>query len=972
MSHSKKSVPFHSIVNIRPKGREGASVRFHLLAFLLALLAVQEARSSILDFNLPSSETIYTSAEVDGFLITSEHFHLFGDGYFASNGTTYLSYEAGRGRPFTISRVGGGTFSLRGLDGAEAVTTSPVDRPSAEAIEVLGYRADGTTVSMQMQLDGVHDGGAHGSGNDFQSFSLPESFSNLTAVYFQGIRADGRDGGIAVDNLNIDTGEVPSDSVPPTVSMTSPVAGGVAGTITLAATATDTNGVVGVQFRVDGVNLGAEVLLAPYSITLNTATLTNGTHTITAVARDTSNNVGTSSVVVDVANSSVSGVPYYLNFDGADDYLEVADSDSLSFGNGATDTPLSVELWFRPESMTLKQNLVGKWGTSNTTREYKLYLAAGTIRLDLMDGARQAIVSAYTSGSQTALTGGWHHLAITYDGRGGATAANGITIFVDGVAVPIARISNASYTAMSNTSAALQIGREAAASKHYFGGLDEIRLWRVLRTPADIQSHMRSELLGSESGLLAYWKLNEGGGGVVADSSLSGNVANLRNGPTWTSGGSVNPPVLDSTPPQISNVVVSDITDTGVTIAFVTDELATGSVFYAANGACPCGEVYGGSGRTAHSVRLNGLSQDTSYEFEAKAIDAAGNTAIGSTRTFRTLAAPPDTVGPVVTITSPTVGAVAGTILLAATATDANGVVGVQFKLDGVSYGAEDLSPPYSIAWDTTTVANGTHTITAEARDVASNIGVSSIIVSSNNGSVSSDPYYLSFDGLDDYVEVADSAGLSFGNGVADAPLTIEMWFRPSSMTLKQNLVGKWGSANASREFKLYLAAGTIRLDLMDSASQAIVSAYSSGSQTALTGGWHHLAVTYDGRGGASAANGITIYVDGVAMAVTRVSSSAYVSMSDTSAQLQIGRESAATKQYYGSLDEIRLWRTVRTLAQIQSSMRSELVGSELGLQTYWKLNEGGGGVIDDTSSSGIVGILRNNPTWYQGGAFAP
>ena len=368
---------------------------------------------------------------------------------------------------------------------------------------------------------------------------------------------------------------------------------------------------------------------------------------------------------------------------------------------------------------------------------------------------------------------------------------------------------------MSNTSAIVQIGRESGLTNQYNGGLDEIRLWNVARTPAEIQASMSSELVGTEAGLRAYWRLNDGAT-VITDSSPSGNVGTLRNGPVWTSGGPMTPPVVDVTPPQISSVAAGDITDTGATITFTTDEPATGSVSYTTNGICPCGEVSGPGGRTTHSIRLSGLSPDTLYAFAAKAVDAAGNATIAPTLTFRTSVPLPDTTAPAVSITSPAAGTVAGTITLAATATDASGVAGVQFKVDGVNLGAEDLSSPYSISWDTTTVANGTHTITVEARDAVGNVGTSSLVVTVSNGTVSSDPYYLNFDGVDDYVEVADSDSLSFGNGAADSPLTIELWFRPGSMSSKQNLLGKWRSSGSTQEYRLYVASGTIRLDLMD------------------------------------------------------------------------------------------------------------------------------------------------------------
>ena len=72
------------------------------------------------------------------------------------------------------------------------------------------------------------------------------------------------------------------DPTPPTVSITAPAAGNVSGTINVTANASDNVGVVGVQFLLDGVNLGAEDLASPYSVSWNTTTATNGTHTLTA------------------------------------------------------------------------------------------------------------------------------------------------------------------------------------------------------------------------------------------------------------------------------------------------------------------------------------------------------------------------------------------------------------------------------------------------------------------------------------------------------------------------------------------------------------------------------------------------------------------------------------------------------------------------------------------------------------------
>src|SRR5437762_711214 len=83
----------------------------------------------------------------------------------------------------------------------------------------------------------------------------------------------------------------------------------------------------------------------------------------------------------------------------------------------------------------------------------------------------------------------------------------------------------------------------------------------------------------------------------------------------------------------------------------------------------------------------------------------------------------------VVNITSPTSGStVSGSITVNASVTIIGSalVAGVQFKLDGANLGSEDTSSPYSVSWNTTSVGNGSHRLTAIARDAAGNRTTSS------------------------------------------------------------------------------------------------------------------------------------------------------------------------------------------------------------------------------------------------------
>jgi glucose/arabinose dehydrogenase len=94
------------------------------------------------------------------------------------------------------------------------------------------------------------------------------------------------------------------DTTPPTVSITQPSGGTVGGMVTIAATSADNIGVAGLQFQVDGLNLGSEVPTppSPSGISWDSTSVANGSHLLTAVVHDAAGNYTSASVTVTVAN----------------------------------------------------------------------------------------------------------------------------------------------------------------------------------------------------------------------------------------------------------------------------------------------------------------------------------------------------------------------------------------------------------------------------------------------------------------------------------------------------------------------------------------------------------------------------------------------------------------------------------------------------------------------------------------------
>jgi len=101
----------------------------------------------------------------------------------------------------------------------------------------------------------------------------------------------------------------------------------------------------------------------------------------------------------------------------------------------------------------------------------------------------------------------------------------------------------------------------------------------------------------------------------------------------------------------------------------------------------------------------------------------------------------PTPTAPTIAISSPVANStLSGTVPIAASATDAKGVSGVQFSVDGVNQGVEDTASPYTVNLDTTKLANGAHTIAAKARNLDNLFAQTSVGVNVQNQAPATPP----------------------------------------------------------------------------------------------------------------------------------------------------------------------------------------------------------------------------------------
>jgi len=184
---------------------------------------------------------------------------------------------------------------------------------------------------------------------------------------------------------------------------------------------------------------------------------------------------------------------------------------------------------------------------------------------------------------------------------------------------------------------------------------------------------------------------------------------------------SSQPQSQPSTPPAISAVTPAQISSTSATVSWTTNQASDSQVDYGATASYGTSSALDTSMVSTHSVTISSLTPATLYHYRVKSKNSAGLLSTSSDFTFTTANAP-DTTPPTVSITSPVSGAtVSGTINIAAAASDNVGVVGVQFQVDSLNTGPEVAAAPYTLSLDTTKLSNGTHSLTAVARDAAGN-----------------------------------------------------------------------------------------------------------------------------------------------------------------------------------------------------------------------------------------------------------
>lgn len=206
--------------------------------------------------------------------------------------------------------------------------------------------------------------------------------------------------------------------------------------------------------------------------------------------------------------------PSGLDFDGIDDYIEVPDSDDISLLGDFT-----FETWVKVTDFTNFNGILGKTALNAQPApfDYYLFSGSGIPRVLVGNGSSSESVVAVNPPNP----GQWAHLAVVKNGTS-------ITHYLNGMPNGTGTITHA--TADNNSS--MMIGSRPDLFTKMKGSMDEVRIWNVARTQTEINATMNHVLSGTESGLVAYYPLDDAISSpmsVIEDRSSSANDGTARN-----------------------------------------------------------------------------------------------------------------------------------------------------------------------------------------------------------------------------------------------------------------------------------------------------------------------------------------------------------------------------------------------------------------------------------------------------------
>ncbi len=656
-----------------------------------------------------------------------------------------------------------------------------------------------------------------------------------------------------------------------------------------------------------------------------------------------------------------------LDFDGTDDYVNLPSSlysDNLSGG-----TAITIEYWFKGTYLNP--------GVMFNSSDYKYVVLAGR---DLQfvvynDDGGAAVLTIGTS--DEIYDGNWHHIACVWE----ANKTNGFRTYLDGVLKN--QMASADVTLPSSIDCA-NIGAFTTL-EFISGNLDEVRIWNTARTASEVRENMCRTLDDDESGLVAYYRLNETSGNTAydaTDNGYDGTLTNMDGSTDWvdseafttwlggtssdwataanwtdgvpTSSDNVgiykwdgNNEATISGTPEVNNFVISSTSaptlSSGITVngsLFLEKDMDLNGQIVTLGSSATLVEGAGVFSGTTGSITT---TRDLSNIYE----DVAGLGAtittsadMGSTTITRSHAEAGGNISSSIlrqyAITPSTNTGLDATLEFNYLDSELNSLNEIKLQLVKSTNGGTTWSPQGGA------VSPTDNTITLSGIDGFSAWTANEFIQPTNNNALELDGA-PDADGTLDYVALPST--LYSDNLSGGTAITIEYWFKGTNLSP--------GVAFYSSDLNDYVLAGWGARRFVisnDGGSTGVTIGAGITAAEIYDGNWHHIACVWE----ANTTNGFRTYLDGV---LTNQRTSADVTLPSSIDCVRLGSY-GYTDYLSGILDEVRIWNTARTSTQIRENMARTLDGDESGLVAYYRLNEASGTTTFDATGNGYNGTI--------------
>ncbi len=539
---------------------------------------------------------------------------------------------------------------------------------------------------------------------------------------------------------------VDNDSTAPTTAITSPAAGAtVSGVVSFEATASDDRQLSTVYFSVDGHSLGSRTS-PPYAVTWDSRSEANGSHTLRVLAVDAHNNVASSSITVTTNNRGGATYDASLTVPRCATPADYCDSGRMLAGRSASepnapntlDACLDGNYHSGPDySPSVERIRVSRPDGTN--------LAAGKrVRIDVdVKGPFSSEKALYVSFAGDATQPVWTHLAtLTPSGNQDVETLSAEYRLPSSAGPQAVR---AVYRSISNGGQCGTISNDRDWDDLAFTLApepDTTAPSAVLTAPAEgaaLTGVVTLTATASDDYDVTRVEFYEGTTLLGSDDSppysLSWNTWSTPNGSRSLTAvgrdaaGNAGP----SSPVQVT--VTNDHAALATTITSPTEGATlVGTVTLSATATNPSKvhhvDFYAGTRllgtRYSSPYHLTwGTSAEPpgAYTLTVRAYDVAGNME-PSAPVNVTVAR--DTTPPTVSVRDPVEGGtVSGQFILTANAADDHLMSRVEYFVDGQSVGTSSSASPYGSSWNSRSVTNGAHTLTAKAYDAAGNTAVS-------------------------------------------------------------------------------------------------------------------------------------------------------------------------------------------------------------------------------------------------------